>query len=180
MDYVGGVMPPFKRRDDPKEYDRQFYLENREKILARVRLYHAANKDKSRDYRRKNRVERNLYLKKWRKDNPEKTKAKRKRHYWKYRSREIGKARAWYKANRERALMTWKMKRYRLTERQVLRLLKSPCEICGGTATKIDHDHQTGLVRGGLCTKCNSGIGMLGDNIRGLRLAIAYLKRKRP
>ena len=51
------------------------------------------------------------------------------------------------------------------------------CMIC--TSTKhicIDHCHDTGAVRGLLCRSCNLGLGMLGDNISGLQLAVKYLK----
>jgi hypothetical protein len=40
----------------------------------------------------------------------------------------------------------------------------------------IDHCHDTGKVRGILCTGCNTGIGHLGDNIEGLKKALYYLE----
>lgn len=40
-----------------------------------------------------------------------------------------------------------------------------------------DHDPATGQFRGWLCFHCNTGIGKLGDNVEGLREAIAYLER---
>ncbi len=39
----------------------------------------------------------------------------------------------------------------------------------------IDHDHETGRVRGVLCMTCNTGIGLLGDNLEGLQRAVDYL-----
>lgn len=39
----------------------------------------------------------------------------------------------------------------------------------------IDHDHNTGKVRGILCMSCNSGIGKLGDNKEGLERALRYI-----
>ena len=39
----------------------------------------------------------------------------------------------------------------------------------------VDHCHKTGEVRGLLCTKCNSGIGYLGDNLERLISAVSYL-----
>lgn len=54
------------------------------------------------------------------------------------------------------------------------------CAICGGTnntkALAIDHDHETGYIRGLLCDCCNLGIGHFRDNIELLRNAIRYLK----
>ena len=41
----------------------------------------------------------------------------------------------------------------------------------------IDHCHDTGMVRGILCGKCNTAIGHLGDSIPTLRSAISYLQQ---
>lgn len=59
------------------------------------------------------------------------------------------------------------------------------CEICGTTdpgkrGWMIDHCHDTGAVRGVLCSPCNVGIGMLGDDIDRLRAAVAYLNQFMP
>lgn len=40
----------------------------------------------------------------------------------------------------------------------------------------IDHCHDTGVVRGVLCSGCNTGIGQLGDNIDGVKRALYYLE----
>ena len=50
-----------------------------------------------------------------------------------------------------------------------------PLEVMNRRAN-IDHDHDTGEVRGILCTGCNTGIGHLGDNIEGLKRALYYLE----
>lgn len=41
----------------------------------------------------------------------------------------------------------------------------------------VDHDKNTGLVRGILHRKCNGALGIFGDNAEGLRKALAYLER---
>ena len=62
------------------------------------------------------------------------------------------------------------------------------CKICGkpeqskdpkSGKTKslaIDHNHNTGIVRGLLCSNCNRGIGLFGDSIETLKSAIQYLE----
>ena len=56
------------------------------------------------------------------------------------------------------------------------------CAICGKHQSElkvnlsVDHDHQTGKVRGLLCFNCNTGMGNLGDNTELLLKAVAYLK----
>jgi hypothetical protein len=54
------------------------------------------------------------------------------------------------------------------------------CAICGtedsgSMAFHADHDHKTGQKRGVLCHKCNTGLGLLKDDIDILCSAINYL-----
>lgn len=61
------------------------------------------------------------------------------------------------------------------------------CALCGSeevnnsriTSGKlfIDHCHDTGKVRGLLCSKCNHAIGLLNDDVDLLRKAITYLNK---
>lgn len=41
----------------------------------------------------------------------------------------------------------------------------------------VDHNHETGQVRGLLCDNCNRGIGLLGDTVESLTDAVNYLKK---
>ena len=81
--------------------------------------------------------------------------------------------------------------RYGITLEEFELLIKqqnSLCAICQiplaepgktGMAPVVDHDHETGLLRGILHRKCNSAIGALGDCIQGLQAAVNYLEKHR-
>ena len=55
------------------------------------------------------------------------------------------------------------------------------CAICTrpfvGQRPAVDHCHTTNKVRGLLCQKCNTAIGLLEDNITSLENAIKYLEK---
>ena len=78
-------------------------------------------------------------------------------------------------------------KKYGITKDEYQVLLKSQnnsCSICyvdflaRDTKRKphIDHDHETGKIRGILCGPCNMGIGQLKDSIEIVESALKYLK----
>jgi len=62
----------------------------------------------------------------------------------------------------------------------LLRRQHGRCAICGRIPQKmrlaVDHDHETGGVRGLLCQRCNTGIGHLGDDPERCDRAAAYLR----
>lgn len=54
------------------------------------------------------------------------------------------------------------------------------CDLCSVVPSDtlcVDHDHETGFVRGLLCRQCNAGLGQLGDTVESLSKALAYLKK---
>lgn len=96
-------------------------------------------------------------------------------HY--HRNIEAGRAasRKYYRQNREKVLERQRMQRYNLTEHPTAKA----CGICGQVPADrlcIDHDHETGKVRGLLCRTCNSGIGLLQDSPELLRRAIKWIE----
>ena len=70
--------------------------------------------------------------------------------------------------------------RYNISEDQVKELLKiKQCQICGdkceGKDKVIDHDHETGIVRGILCRSCNLAIGNFKEDKERVINAYKYL-----
>lgn len=93
--------------------------------------------------------------------------------------------REYYKNNPE-TYRRYNLSRYNISPEEYDRLLASQgggCACCGAAENKngkrlfVDHCHESGAVRGILCHRCNSGIGSLGDDVKGLRRALAYLAR---
>lgn len=83
------------------------------------------------------------------------------------------------------------MFRYKMNRNDIIQLHKSQggkcvlcqCDIemfCGHKGGQVDHDHETGRVRGILCLKCNVAVGSLEnrrvDNITLMLHYIGYLK----
>lgn len=79
--------------------------------------------------------------------------------------------------------------RYKLTADDCLKIWQSQngkCAVClipieprGNFNTIIDHCHQSKSVRGLLCRKCNTALGMLADSSENARRAAEYLERHR-
>lgn len=64
-------------------------------------------------------------------------------------------------------------------EQHLLLLQGGGCAICGAIpdrAFDLDHCHNSQVVRGLLCGKCNKGIGLLGDSAESVRRALLYLQ----
>lgn len=88
--------------------------------------------------------------------------------------------------NQEKARTSHLYNTFGITWDDYLVILESQggvCAICGksceenGRLLCVDHDHKTGVIRGLLCTKCNSGLGLLKDDISILEKATTYLRK---
>lgn len=69
-------------------------------------------------------------------------------------------------------------KQYGITMEQYEEMTSGACAICGAAPEDklcLDHCHATGMARGGLCSRCNSGLGYFRDDPVLLRRAAAYL-----
>lgn len=77
----------------------------------------------------------------------------------------------------------WQYK-YGITPEQYFELYTAQngkCKICGkelevGKYLDVDHDKNTGEIRGLLCNNCNKGLGMFKEDKEILKNAIEYLE----
>jgi hypothetical protein len=74
-------------------------------------------------------------------------------------------------------------RRYGLTSADVDAMIEAQggtCAVCPGPPQHVDHDHETGEVRGILCFNCNQALGNVRDNSMVLRGLARYLEKHRP
>ena len=140
------------------EYSKEYHKTHPRKEEARSRAYYLLNKE--------NILER---TRKYGKENREKCNA------WR---------RAWVKKNKGIIKERTTFRKYGLTKEGFDKILDNQggvCAICkkdswGKRGPHVDHDHSTGVVRGVLCNKCNSAIGLLGDTANSVYNAACYLR----
>lgn len=128
---------------------KRYHAENREEILKRRNEYRYGYGAE------RYRANKQRYEKKYRKENPEK----------------IAK---WDKRGNVRRLFGLTLDEYELLMGERI------CEICGDSEADryhLDHCHNTGRVRGCLCSRCNLMLGQAKDNIEILQAGIDYLKK---
>jgi len=164
---VGGVLSGSKykyvkiwRKNNPekdKEHKRNYGIKHRKELNEKLKIW-----------QKNNRAKTNKYFIEWGNKNPEKLEAKNLRR----KSRTLG---------------------VKITHEEYKTLLsrqKKLCAICknGETAKhksgsicilSIDHNHKTKKVRGLLCKKCNTAIGMLNDDPKLVLKAFHYLSKNR-
>lgn len=121
------------------------------------------------------------YQKNWRAENAVSQAEYQKAYHAEYRNRDDIRYQTW-----ERNLKS----SYRMTPNDFNQLWKDQdgkCAICQvemlprgrkSDAVCVDHNHETGEVRGLLCRACNHGIGCLKDSPKVLTAAAEYLIEK--
>ena len=121
--------------DCSKQYHAKRYVEQKDKLKVQLKKYKAENKEK---------IEVASLL--WKKNNPDKVKQ-------------------YQRTSNLRKNFGLSMDEYE----EMLAKQKNLCAIClddliPGRTTHIDHNHNTGQVRGLLCMRCNLTIGLIKDH----------------
>lgn len=104
------------------------------------------------------------------------------------RARQAQAMREWAKKNPEKVAYTERKRavgRYGLTVERYDAMLAEQggvCAIChekckSGRRLSVDHEHDTGRVRGLLCGNCNQGLGRFRDSPELFMAALKYLSR---
>jgi len=112
-----------------------------------------------------------------------------KEYYHNNKEKEAVRQKIWNDNNKESRALTHRKNNYKrnygITIEEYEEMLDEQdgkCSICNtdtpsdGKRLHIDHNHNTGKVRGLLCNNCNHGLGQFKDNQNLLAMAIQYLK----
>jgi len=130
----------------------------RECLNKRTKLWVQRNPEKAASYKRK-----------WRHNNPEK----------------LNKARIRWRKNNPLSELNGRYKReYGITLKEYDEMFEKQdglCAVCGlpeiNRRLAVDHDHDTQKIRGLLCARCNTVLGLMEDNIGTMSRAIEYIER---
>jgi Recombination endonuclease VII len=187
--------PDAKRRADEKYRQTGGYKANRkvrregpqrERILEQKRGSWERNKDGANRRVREARVA-----------DPERFRRYYRRQYAEGRDKILAANREWSQANREKVRAYQRLREYGLAHEDFGRMLMEQggrCAICrteiypvGGTDENgnkltvacVDHCHESGAVRGLLCTHCNKALGHFKDDPARMRTAADYIEKRR-
>jgi hypothetical protein len=154
-------------QDEIKERQKSYQKTHREELRAQKKVYREAHRDEIR-----------ASCKAWRAANLDEQRAKERAYQkiWRAANPEIAAA-----GERDRHYKS----HYGISTDEYNEILLSQngrCLICGaepdGRALDVDHDHETGKVRGLLCHRCNLGVGIFEDDPDLLTAVAEYLKTK--
>ena len=129
------------------------------------------NSEYQQRWRDKNREAYNAYMRNWRAANPDKLKARKT-------------------VNNKEARRKYHLKaKYGITPEQYNALLTAQdgvCAICkqpefsirrgSYKSLDVDHNHDTGQVRGLLCSACNASLGLLKEDLKRVKSLLTYIK----
>lgn len=161
-----------KREKNPGGATKRTKIWRERQRIERPADYNAKVAEQNREWRKNNRDRRLAYERAYRADNKDRLRNQNA---------------AWQRAARKNDPMRYRRdhlwKHYKITLEDYDKMVDKQggcCDCCHlpastGKFLHVDHDHKTGIVRGLLCTKCNTALGMFGDDPKVIRRAIAYM-----
>ncbi len=162
---------PHANPEELREYKKQYYIKNREVIKARANARYIIDPEGIKKQVRTRRVKKIDEIREqqseYRRNNREVL--KQKEAIRKHSNKDVIN-------HRQRA------KKYGMTDEELTLFLETRnhrCEACGGDARgrngHVDHAHETGRVRGLLCSGCNVALGQVEESIDRLNALIKYI-----
>lgn len=158
------------RTEEQKQLRREYDEKNKDRMKQRRAEYYAKHRHEEMAYKRKYEAENIERVRQWRRNSY---------YMWKERTPDPARQREFW---RDRTLR----KTYKITLDDYNRIFASQnkcCAVCetptptGRGDWHIDHDHDSGKVRGILCHLCNMMLGTARDKPRILRAGAEYLIR---
>lgn len=139
-------------------------------------------KEEKRIYREKNCDKINKQQREHRKNNPKKYKKYYNNRRKKHLEEDRAARRAYNKSHPEKHRGRQYKKKYGISLQEYNSLLISQggvCKSCGSPPSRrnldIDHDHSTGMIRGLLCSNCNTALGLLKEDPLRIKKLLEYL-----
>lgn len=177
---------PHKDLEVARAYQEWYRNKNKERVSKNHKLYYEKNKEQIKknvkEYRNKNKTSCAARSKLWRENNKEELEMKARRYRTEKREFLSQKDREEYRT--PKVLNQILLRSFGITLEQYNAMNEAQsglCAICNrppitkASRLSVDHCHETGKIRGLLCTRCNTGIGMLGDSIQYVESALLYL-----
>ena len=171
-----------------KDYNQKYQTDHRERLKVKHREYRQEHKEehntKCRNYYQEHKPAFRTHSKRWAKAHPEVVTRWRKLN----RRKALDSVRRWEMNNPAKKKYYRKRSnilKYGITPEQFADLLTTQsnrCAICRSPepgknkSWHIDHDHVTKTVRGLLCSRCNTMLGMAKDSIETLVSGVSYLR----
>jgi hypothetical protein len=162
-------------KEKKAEYDKNYRLINREKKHNQDHLYYLDHKD-----------DKCAYDKNYRELHKDKLLNRRKVYYQNNKERKLDWDKKYHATHLEERRNRDLKNTYGISRNDYDAMLTSQggiCKICGATEPGhkrryfcVDHDHETGRIRGLLCVRCNFMLGHCRDEITILENALSYLR----
>ena len=155
------------------EMSRDYYVRNREKVLASLKANAPARRAYNTEWMRRRRAAMSDEEREVERD---KQRVKKNAEYRRNKSRYL-------KANLRFQLRQWGVveEEIEATTEALWMGKHGVCDVCGSGPDSrlldVDHCHTTNRIRGVLCHHCNTALGLLGDDIARIAALAAYLER---
>lgn len=182
----GRLLP--KCRECTNKYVQAWRQKNRGRLLTKEATFRETKRAAFRAYhtawRRKNAEHVKTKAREWR--NRNRDKALENQHRYEAKPGYKERRKLYYRATIDRRRDHLFRKMYGVSLAEYVEMSRQQgglCAICCGAPVgnssnlSVDHDHETDLVRGLLCGKCNFAIGQMDNSPERLRAAADYLEK---